>query len=109
MQAVFQRNYTETLQQLALFPAGREAILQEPLVLKALEEVAERGMTPEAREHAEGALMALSDKEMQASESEGPKHIMLSYQVAALPLSSSPQTLSSDARACLGRSGTTKR
>lgn len=84
MQALWQRNYTETLQQLALFPAGCEAILQEPVLLKALEEVAERGMTPEAREHAEGALMALSDKEMQASESEGPKHIMLSYQVSRI-------------------------
>lgn len=51
--------------------------------MKALEEVADRGMTPEAREHAEGALMALSDKEMMASSSgaEGRKHIMLSYQV----------------------------
>lgn len=56
---------------------------EEASVMKALEEVADRGMTPEAREHAEGALMALSDKEMMASSSgaEGRKHIMLSYQV----------------------------
>ena len=81
IQQVYQRNYSEALQQLALFPPGREAILQEPSIVKALQEVAERGVTPEAREHAEVALLALSDKEMQASGSEGPKHIMLSYQV----------------------------
>eukprot|EP01045_Picozoa_sp_COSAG04_P004170 COSAG04_NODE_177_length_21403_cov_37.154807_11_plen_615_part_00 len=81
MQAIWQRNFAEILQQLALFPAGSEALLQEAAVLKALEEVAERGMSAEAREHAAGALMALSDKEIHASESGGPKHIMLSYQV----------------------------
>lgn len=59
----YQRNYTETLQQLALYPAGREALLQESSMMKALEQVAGSGMTPEAREHAEGALLALSDKQ----------------------------------------------
>ena len=81
VQAVWQRRVTETLLQLALFPSGREALLQEAAVLQSLEEVAQRGMTAEAREHAEGTLMALSDKEMQPSGSDGPKHIMLSYQV----------------------------
>ena len=51
--------------------------------MKALEEVADHGMSPEAREHAEGALLAVSDKEMQqASSGGGPKHVMLSYQVS---------------------------
>ena len=81
MQAVYQRNYTETVCQLALFPPGREALLGQAAILKALEEVAARGLTPEAQEHAQGALMALRDKEMHASDAEGPKHIMLSYQV----------------------------
>ena len=81
MRAVWQRNYTEMLWQLALFPSGRDAMQQEAAVLKALEEVRERGMTAEAREHAAGALMALSDREMHASASDEPKHIMLSYQV----------------------------
>ena len=84
IQAIWQRNYAEALQQLALFPPGREAILQQPSIMKALEEVAERGMSPEAREHAEGALIALSDKEMQAVDGDGPKHIMLSYQVTRM-------------------------
>ena len=95
VQAVWQRRVTETLLQLALFPSGREALLQEAAVLQSLEEVAQRGMTAEAREHAEGTLMALSDKEMQGSGSDGPKHIMLSYQVrssdmAGLATASSP-------------------
>ena len=33
-------------------------------MLKALEEVRERGLTAEAREYASGTLMALSDKKM---------------------------------------------
>eukprot|EP01045_Picozoa_sp_COSAG04_P029842 COSAG04_NODE_5005_length_1784_cov_1.227300_5_plen_88_part_01 len=45
VQAVWQRNVTETLQQLALFPSGREALLAEPAVLDALRAVAESGMT----------------------------------------------------------------
>ena len=81
MQAIWQCNYAEMLQQLALFPSGRDAMQQEAAVIRALEEVAERGLTPEATKHAEGALMALSDREMHASDSGEPKHIMLSYQV----------------------------
>ena len=81
VQAIYQRNTAEALYQLALFPSGRDAILAEASMMQALEEVAERGMTAEAREYAEAALMALSDKEIHASEGGGPKHIMLSYQV----------------------------
>ena len=36
VQSVWQRNVTETLQQLALFPSGREALLAEPSVVEAL-------------------------------------------------------------------------
>jgi hypothetical protein len=84
IQAVFQRNFTEALQQIALFAPGRTALLQEASLMSALEETVQHGMTPQAREHAEGALMALSRRrEMQAqpSDSDAPKHIMLSYQV----------------------------
>lgn len=87
VQAIYQRNYAETLQQLALFPSGRDALREQAAVMKALEEVAERGLSAEAKEHAEGALMALSDKEMHA-DADGPKHIMLSYQVRPLSLCS---------------------
>jgi len=61
-----QKMHCECLAQLAVFPAGREALRQDPAVRPALEEVAARGMSAEAREFAEGALMALSDKELVA-------------------------------------------
>ena len=115
MQAVWQRNYAEMLWQLALFPSGRDAMQQEAAVLKALEEVRERGMTAEAREHAAGALMALSDREMHASASDEPKHIMLSYQVRLLLACDHPsvpaECLSSSALHCFVglRSGTRRR
>ena len=51
-QAIWQRNSAETLQQLALFPSGRDALREHADVMKALEVVAENGMTPEAQEHA---------------------------------------------------------
>ena len=81
MQAIWQRNFSEMLQQLALFPSGRDVMQREPTVLKALQQVKEQGLTVEARRHAEGALAALNDREMHVSDNSKPKHIMLSYQV----------------------------
>ncbi len=81
MQVVYQQNFTETVYQLVLFPAGREEIQKRESVMKALERVAACGLTAETRRHAEGALLALSDKELHAS-GDGPKHIMMSYQVS---------------------------
>ena len=81
-QAVWQRHTAEALQQLVLFTPGCVAIRGQVEVVKALEAVAEHGMTRDAQQHAQGALMALSGKEM-ATNSKGPKHIMLSYQVFA--------------------------
>ena len=80
MQEIWQLNYAETLHQLALFSIGRDALREQALVLKALEEVAERGITSNAREHAQRALMALSDKEPVQHDEPIHKHIMLSYQ-----------------------------
>ena len=80
MQEIWQRNYAETMHQLALFSIGRDALREQALVLKALEEVAERGITSDAREHAQRALMALSDKEPVQHEEAIHKHIMISYQ-----------------------------
>ena len=110
MRAVWQRSYAEMLWQLALFPSGRDAMQQEAAVLKALEEVRERGMTVEAREHAAGALMALSDREMHASVSGEPRHIMLSYQVRLQLPSPTLGLLNAHHRLlCPLRSGTRKR
>ena len=52
----------EAIEQLAVYPPGREALLHDPSVMDALQEVADKGWTDEAREHAAGALMALSDQ-----------------------------------------------
>ena len=71
-----QQHHAECLAQLALFPPGREALLQNPSVSEALQAVAESGLSPESREFAQGALLALSDTELISKE--GQKHVMLS-------------------------------
>ena len=78
VQQYFQRNYTEALEQLALFGPGREALLRDEAAAVALEAVVEHGMTEEAKEHARGALIALRGV-VEADEVSAPNHIMLSY------------------------------
>jgi hypothetical protein len=80
-QAVWQEGYSEALYQLALFQPGKEALLDNPDAITALEAVAERGMTEEAKQHARGALQALRGFDEPCSKLV-PKHIMLSYQVS---------------------------
>ena len=84
LQAIWQCNAAEALQQLALFPAGRDAMVKQPAVRKALAEVAEHGTTPQAQHHAHGALLALSDKELQHVEGQG--HVMLSCEACIPPV-----------------------
>ena len=74
-----QETHVECLAQLALFPPGRDALLQNPAVSEALVSVSEQGMSEQARDHASAALMALSGDELQMR-TEGQKHLMLSYQ-----------------------------
>ena len=74
-----QETHVECLAQLALFPPGRDALLQNPAVSEALVAVAQQGMSEQARDHAKAALMALSGDELQMR-TEGQKHLMLSYQ-----------------------------
>lgn len=81
MAAIWQRDASETLLQLALFDSGRVAMREQASVIKALEQVAKHGLTDDAQNYAEGALMALNDKEMSVADSGEQKHIMLSYQV----------------------------
>ena len=57
-------------------PHGREALRQDSSVLRALEAVARSGLTKDAQQHAESALLALSDTELVRTE--GQKHVMLS-------------------------------
>ena len=70
----------EAIEQLAVYPLGREALLQDPTVLDALREVADKGWTDEAREHAAGALMALSDHQPDAERAVDldQRHVMMS-------------------------------
>ena len=74
-----QTMHAECLAQLALFPQGRDALRQGPAVSEALQAVVAHGLTAEARNFAQGALLALSDQELQMR-TEGDSHVMLSYQ-----------------------------
>ena len=69
--------HAECINQLALYPPGREALLADPSVSAALQTVAATGCA-EAKDFASKALMLLSDKELQLN-TEGQKHVMLSY------------------------------
>eukprot|EP01043_Picozoa_sp_COSAG02_P024746 COSAG02_NODE_1363_length_13047_cov_5.747374_8_plen_145_part_00 len=72
-----QTYHVECIAQLAMFEPAAEALRQETSAVSALQRVAEAGLTSEARQFAEAALLALSDTELCAS-TEGDKHVMLS-------------------------------
>ena len=74
-----QTHHVECLAQLAVYRPAREALLQDPAVISALEHVAEAGLSAEAREFAVAALLALSDKQLEMAV-DGQLHVMLSYQ-----------------------------
>ena len=63
--------------QLAVYAPARATLRAEPSVIPALQAVAEGGLTSEARQFAEAALLALSEKELHI-DAEGQKHVMLS-------------------------------
>ena len=83
-QATHQRICTEALEQLALFPKGKEFLLQDGTVLPALEIVKMIGMTDEAKEHARVAVVALQGFE-QTDTDTANDHIMLSYSWSSQP------------------------
>ena len=58
--------------------------------MDALREVVDKGWTDEAREHAAGALMALSDHQpdVERAVDPGQRHVMMSCEAALLPLPS---------------------
>jgi hypothetical protein len=73
-----QQHHAECLAQLAVYAPVRETLRADPSdVMPALEAVAEGGLTAEARQFAEAALLALSEKELHI-DAEGQKHVMLS-------------------------------
>lgn len=64
--------------QVAAFPDGRVALRQDMSVIEALQALAGgAALSEEARQHAQSALLALSDHELQVN-SEGQQHVMLS-------------------------------
>jgi hypothetical protein len=75
-----QSHHCECLAQLAVYGPAREALCQDPSVIPALEAVAKDGLSAEARDFAEAALLALSDKELHVLADGEQLHIMLSYQ-----------------------------
>ena len=72
-----QQHHAECLAQLAVFELARDTLRADPSIVPALEAVAEGGLTAEARQFAEAALLALSDKELHV-DAEGQEHVMLS-------------------------------
>jgi hypothetical protein len=80
-----QQHHAECLAQLAVFAPARDTLRADPSVIPALEAVAEGGLTAEARQFAEAALLALSDKELHVA-AEGQKHVMLSCALPCLSL-----------------------
>jgi hypothetical protein len=78
LKAWCQTTHAECIAQIAVFkPDGRDALRQDPSVRDALRCVADSGLTEEARDHAESALLALSDTQLVMT-AEGQKHVMLS-------------------------------
>lgn len=75
-----QQMHCECLAQLALFPAGRDALLANPAVIVALQSIVKCPLHPYAREMAEVALIALGEKEQQTHSSKQRTWVMLSYQ-----------------------------
>jgi hypothetical protein len=84
------QDFAEAIAQLAMYPPGREALLQDPSVAEALHQVAAEGWEEEARMHAQAALVALSDRQPDAGHAEQAhgrnKHVMASYQWDAQPV-----------------------
>lgn len=77
MQAVYQQNHAEALAQIALFPDGKAALLEDDSTTAALEALVEQGFTEEAKEFARTALIGL--RGFAKHETVVPLHIMLSY------------------------------
>ncbi len=76
-----QQDFAEAIAQLALYPAGREALLKNPTVAEALQQVVTDGWTEEAQKSAESALAALSDHQPESHVDRDQAHVMISYQV----------------------------
>jgi hypothetical protein len=76
-----------------------QVLLGDLSVMAALQAVSESGMTAEARQFAQGALLALSEKERpRAATTEGQKHVMLSCEPLYRTFNITHQTMTWSAR-----------
>jgi hypothetical protein len=78
-----QQDFAEAIAQVAMFPPGRAALLQDPTVAEALQHVVAEGWTDEARLFAQSALAAMSGRQPdphQAKQAHIHGHVMISYQ-----------------------------
>ena len=81
VKAPVQRDFTEAIAQLAMFPPGREALLQDSAVAEALQQVAVVGWTTESQAFAQSALLALSGRQPDATQTthdHAQPHLMVS-------------------------------
>ena len=60
VKAVVQRDFTECLQQISLFPAGREILKENKAAMQALSTLKDKAWSKDAKRCAQGALMALN-------------------------------------------------
>jgi hypothetical protein len=95
-----QQHHAECLAQLAVFAPARETLRANPSVIPALEAVAEGGLTAEARQFAEAALLSLSDKELHV-DAEGQKHVMLSCACVCVFVAAKLAACPEHGRACI--------
>ena len=80
LKAWCQQHHCEALAQLSVHEDSRSALVQHPSVMPALEAVAKKGLTPQAREFAMAALVALRETKLHMKV-DGQKHVMLSCEL----------------------------
>jgi hypothetical protein len=75
-----QQDIAEAIAQIAMFPPGRKALLQDPTVVEALKQVAAEGWTAQAKVFAESALLAMSGRQPDAGQAleANNRHVMIS-------------------------------
>ena len=89
-----QLDFAEALHQVAVFEPGREALLQEPAVVPALEEVARNGFTEEAKMSAQRTLAALNPAAVTAApHATDAPHLMMSCTQSRLLCTARPPLL----------------
>lgn len=85
IRAVVQCQYAECILQLALYPAGAEALRAGTSVREVLSTLQEKALTEEAKRSAESTLMTLYPSQ-QTTRFEADEHVMISYQWTVQPI-----------------------